>query len=313
MRILITGGNGFLGKHICNNLNSKGIKQIKDISKEGDGYFIFNKKDFDLTNKTECLNLIESFNPTNIIHAAAKVGGIGANQKYPADFFYENIMMGINLIDSCKNKKINNITIIGTVCSYPKITDIPFKEEDLWNGYPEETNAAYGISKKVLLTQAISYKKQYGLNFSYLMLVNLYGPYDNFSEESSHVIPALIKKFVEAKNQNKPFVEIWGTGQASREFLFVEDGAEAIVRSLNFDIDEPMNIGSGLEINISQLVSVIKTIINYKGDIIFNSEYPDGQPRRCLDISKSKKILGNYCNISLYDGLKKTINWYLSK
>lgn len=313
MRILITGGNGFLGKHICNNLNSKGIKQIKDISKEGDGYFIFNKKDFDLTNKTECLNLIESFNPTNIIHAAAKVGGIGANQKYPADFFYENIMMGINLIDSCKNKKINNITIIGTVCSYPKITDVPFKEQDLWNGYPEETNAAYGISKKVLLTQAISYKKQYGLNFSYLMLVNLYGPHDNFNEESSHVIPALIKKFVEAKNKNKPFVEIWGTGQASREFIFVEDGAEAIVRSLNFDIDEPMNIGSGLEINISQLVSVIKTIVNYKGDIIFNSQYPDGQPRRCLDISKSKKILGNYCNISLYDGLKKTIRWYLSK
>ena len=313
MRILITGGNGFLGKHICNNLNSKGIKQIKDISKEGDGYFIFNKKDFDLTNKTECLNLIESFNPTNIIHAAAKVGGIGANQKYPADFFYENIMMGVNLIDSCKNKKINNITIIGTVCSYPKITDVPFKEQDLWNGYPEETNAAYGISKKVLLTQAISYKKQYGLNFSYLMIVNLYGPHDNFNEESSHVIPALIKKFVEAKNKNKPFVEIWGTGQASREFIFVEDGAEAIVRSLNFDIDEPMNIGSGLEINISQLVSVIKTIINYKGDIIFNSQYPDGQPRRCLDISKSKKILGNYCNISLYDGLKKTIRWYLSK
>lgn len=313
MRILITGGNGFLGKHICNNLNSKGIKQIKDISKKGDGYFIFNKKDFDLTNKTECLNLIESFNPTNIIHAAAKVGGIGANQKYPADFFYENIMMGINLIDSCKNKKINNITIIGTVCSYPKITDVPFKEQDLWNGYPEETNAAYGISKKVLLTQAISYKKQYGLNFSYLMLVNLYGPHDNFNEESSHVIPALIKKFVEAKNKNKPFVEIWGTGQASREFIFVEDGAEAIVRSLNFDIDEPMNIGSGLEINISQLVSVIKTIVNYKGDIIFNSQYPDGQPRRCLDTSKSKKILGNYCNISLYDGLKKTIRWYLSK
>lgn len=313
MRILITGGNGFLGKHICNNLNYKGIKQIKDITKEGDGYFIFNKKDFDLTNKTQCLNLIESFNPTNIIHAAAKIGGIGANQKYPADFFYENIMMGINLIDSCKNKKINNITIIGTVCSYPKITDVPFKEQDLWNGYPEETNAAYGISKKVLLTQAISYKKQYGLNFSYLMLVNLYGPHDNFNEESSHVIPALIKKFVEAKNKNKPFVEIWGTGQASREFIFVEDGAEAIVRSLNFDIDEPMNIGSGLEINISQLVSVIKTIVNYKGDIIFNSQYPDGQPRRCLDISKSKKILGNYCNISLYDGLKKTIRWYLSK
>ena len=313
MKILITGGNGFLGKHICKNLKSKGFKLILDINENTDGYFIFNKKDFDLTNKNQCLNLIKKLKPTNIIHAAAKVGGIGANQKYPADFFYENIMMGVNLIDSCKNKKINNITIIGTVCSYPKITDVPFKEQDLWNGYPEETNAAYGISKKVLLTQAISYKKQYGLNFSYLMLVNLYGPHDNFNEESSHVIPALIKKFVEAKNKNKPFVEIWGTGQASREFIFVEDGAEAIVRSLNFDIDELMNIGSGLEINISQLVSVIKTIVNYKGDIIFNSQYPDGQPRRCLDISKSKKILGNYCNISLYDGLKKTIRWYLSK
>jgi GDP-L-fucose synthase len=313
MRMLVTGGYGFLGNHICKKLESFGINEIKDINENTNGFYRFHKKNFNMINKNECLDLIEKFNPNQIIHAAARVGGIGANKKYPADYFYENVMMGINLIDSCKNKNVEKITLIGTVCSYPKITQVPFKESSLWDGYPEETNAPYGIAKKALLTQAMSYKEQYGLNFNYIIPVNLYGIGDNFDDQNSHVIPALIKKFVNAKNNNLNSVEVWGTGNATREFLYVDDAAEAIVKSINKDFFSPMNIGSEIEMTIKQIVAMIKTFINYNGDVIFNSNYPDGQPRRCLDTTLSKKILGNYAKTSLYDGLKKTIDWYCSK
>jgi len=312
MRILITGGYGFLGKSICNNLKSKGIKELTNIDESGEGYYRFRKKDFDIIDKQQCLELIKKFNPEKIIHAAAKVGGIGANKKYPADFFYENLMMGVNLIDSCKNTSINKIVLIGTVCSYPKITPVPFKESNLWDGYPEETNAGYGIAKKTLLTQAISYKQQYGIDFTYLLMVNLYGIGDNFDDQSSHVIPALIKKFVNAKKNNLNSVEVWGTGNATREFLYVDDASEAIVRSVDkCGSFEPINIGNGFEVTIKQITSMIKTIVGYNGEIVFNTNYPDGQPRRCLDTTLSKQNLGDYANTSLYEGLKKTIEWYL--
>lgn len=311
MKILITGGYGFLGKSICNNLESKGIKEITNVNDSGEGYYRFRKKDFDLVKKEDCLKLINEFNPEKIIHAAGKVGGIGANKKYPADFFYENLMMGVNLIDSCKNTNINKIVLVGTVCSYPKITPVPFKESNLWDGYPEETNAGYGIAKKTILTQAISYKQQYNIDFAYLLMVNLYGIGDNFDDQSSHVIAALIKKFVNAKKNNLKSVEIWGTGNATREFLYVDDAAEAIVRSIDkCGSFEPMNIGNGFEITIKQITSMIKTIVGYNGEIVFNTNYPDGQPRRCLDTSLSKQNLGDYANTSLYEGLKKTIEWY---
>ena len=312
MRILVTGGHGFLGTHICNRLKLKGIKDLKNIDSYEKGYYRFNKKEFNLVKKSDCLELISRFKPEKIIHVAAKVGGIGANKKYPADYFYENIMMGLNLIDSCKNSCVQKIILIGTVCSYPKITSIPFKESSLWDGYPEETNSGYGIAKKTLLTQAISYKEQYGLNFNYLIPVNLYGIGDSFDEESSHVIPALIKKFVHAKNNSINFVEVWGTGNATREFLYVDDAAEAIVRSIDIDPSiEPMNIGNSVEITIKQIATMIKTIVCYNGEIVFNSNYPDGQPRRCIDTTKSKQKIGDYAKTSLYEGLKKTIEWYL--
>lgn len=312
MRILITGGYGFLGNHICENLKTKNINEIKNIDDDGDGYFRFHKKDFDIIDFNQCLNLILKFKPDIIIHAAAKVGGIGSNKKYPADYFYENLMMGVNIIHACKNINIKKLILVGTVCSYPKITEVPFKEVNLWNGYPEETNAGYGMSKKAWLTQAISYNQQYGLNFCYILLVNMYGPKDNFNEESSHVIPALIKKFLNAKHKNLSHVEVWGTGNATREFLYVSDAAEGIVRCIdNYNSIEPINIGNGVEITIKELSFMIKDIIEYNGNIIFNDNYPDGQPRRCLDISLSVNKLGKYATTNIYDGLKNTINWYL--
>jgi GDP-L-fucose synthase len=310
-RILITGGCGFLGTHICQGLAKKEIQELKNLESSENGFYKFRSKEFDLVNQKQCSELINKFKPNVIIHAAAKVGGIGANKEYPADYFYDNLMMGANIIHCSKNANIEKLVLIGTICSYPKFASVPFNEKELWNGYPEETNAPYGIAKKALLTQAMAYKQQYGLNFIYLMPVNLYGIGDNFDEKTSHVIPALIKKFLFAKKNNKECVEIWGTGEPTREFLYAEDAAHAIISCTEkYNDSDPMNIGYGNEIKINQLATMIKNIIGYKGSVVYNNNYPDGQPRRCLNISKSTKIIGFYANTDLYHGLKKTIDWY---
>jgi len=313
-RILITGGYGFLGDHICQNLLSLGIKEKSKLNNKNYGFYRFRSSDFDITNLKNVYNLYESYKPDVIIHAAAKVGGIGANSKFPADYFYDNIMMGINLIHATKTYPIEKLVLIGTICSYPKFTPIPFKESDIWNGYPEETNAPYGIAKKALLTQAQAYKQQYGLNYIYLMPVNLYGIGDNFDDATSHVIPALIKKFALAKKEKMEQVEIWGTGSPTREFLYVDDCADAIVKcTQKCENPEPINLGFGNDISINHLAEMIKSLVGYDGEIFYNSTYPDGQPKRCLDVSKSIKQIGIYAKTDLYHGLKRTIDWYLSK
>ena len=310
-RILITGGCGFLGTHICQGLAKKEIQELKNLESSENGFYKFRSKEFDLVNQKQCSELINKFKPNVIIHAAAKVGGIGANKEHPADYFYDNLMMGANIIHCSKNANIEKLVLIGTICSYPKFASVPFNEKELWNGYPEETNAPYGIAKKALLTQAMAYKQQYGLNFIYLMPVNLYGIGDNFDEKTSHVIPALIKKFLFAKKNNKECVEIWGTGEPTREFLYAEDAAHAIISCTEkYNDPDPMNIGYGNEIKINQLATMIKNIIGYEGSVVYNNNYPDGQPRRCLNISKSTNIIGFYANTDLYHGLKKTIDWY---
>ena len=310
-RILITGGHGFLGNHICSKLKEHGVFELNKINSIENGFYRFRSSDYDLTSHAKTMELFHSFRPDIVIHAAAKVGGIGANKAHPADYFYDNLMMGVNIINTTKYFPVEKLVIIGTICSYPKYTQIPFNEDDIWNGYPEETNAPYGIAKKALLTQAIAYKQQYGLNFIYLMPVNLYGIGDNFNEKSSHVIPALIKKFMIAKRDKKEFVEIWGTGEPTREFLYVDDAADAIVKCTSiYNEPDPMNIGYGIEIKISHLAQIIKDLVGYDGEVIYNHLHPDGQPRRCLNVSKSVQTIGFYAKTDLYHGLKNTIEWY---
>jgi len=301
-RILITGGRGFLGSHLISKLHKRGIKkeQIKVISIE----------DSDLRKWENCLNAVEGVDV--VIHLAAKVGGIGFNQNYPAELFYDNAIMGIQLIEAARQKKIEKFVAIGTICAYPKFTPVPFKEDQLWNGYPEETNAPYGLAKKMLLVQTQSYRKQYGFNAIYLLPVNLYGPGDNFNPDSSHVIPALIKKFIDAKMSGEKEVVVWGTGEVSREFLYVEDAAEGIILATeNYNDSEPVNIGAGFEIKIKELVNIIAELTEFKGEIVWDKSKPDGQPRRCLDTSRAKKYFGFEAKIELREGIKKTIKWYL--
>jgi GDP-L-fucose synthase len=301
-RILITGGAGFLGSHIIENLVQKRGISENQIA-------ILRSKDMDLRIYENCKKAVESVDI--IIHLAARVGGIGFNQKNPGTLFYDNIIMGAQLMEAARLAKVEKFVQIGTVCAYPKFTPPPFKEVDLWNGYPEETNAPYGIAKKSLLTMTQAYRQQYGVNFIYLLPVNLYGPKDNFDLESSHVIPALIRKFVEATEKGQRTVEIWGTGQASREFLFVEDAAEAIVLATEkYNKAEPVNLGTGQEITIRDLVKLIVQFTNYYGKIVWDNSKPDGQPRRCLDTSKAKKEFGFEAKTSFNEGLQKTIAWY---
>ncbi len=301
MKYLVTGGAGFLGKFVESELISGGVSK-KDI-------FIPRSADHDLRNAEVCKKLVKNIDV--VIHLAARVGGIGYNQAHPASLFYDNATMGINLIHSAHLARVKKVVIVGTVCAYPKFTTVPFKESDLWNGYPEETNAPYGLAKKMLLVQAQAYRAEYGLNAIYLLPVNLYGPGDNFDPASSHVIPALIKKFVEAVRQNKSEVTIWGTGRASREFLFVKDASRAIVlASRKYNSPEPINIGSGQEITILKLATLIGKMTGFKGKIIFDSTKPDGQPRRSLDVSKATKLFGFTAETSFPAGLKKTIAWY---
>jgi GDP-L-fucose synthase len=301
-KILLTGGAGFLGTHLVDNLIHK-----RGVSKNQ--IFIPRSKDFDLRIWANCQKVVE--NVDIVIHLGARVGGIGFNQKYPGTLFYDNIMMGTQLIEAARLAKVNKFVQLGTVCAYPKFTPTPFKEDDLWNGYPEETNAPYGIAKKALLVMAQAYRQQYNMNIIYLLPVNLYGPGDNFDLESSHVIPALIRKFTSAVKNGEKQVVIWGTGKASREFLYVEDAAEGIVVAAEkYDKPAPVNLGSGREVTIKELVNLIAKLTKFEGQIIWDFSKPDGQPRRYLDTTRAKAEFGFEAKKGLEEGLSKTIDWY---
>ena len=300
-RVLVTGGAGFLGSYVVSR-----IKEARTI--------VPRSFTDDLRDKYRCEQLFFREQPDAVIHLAATCGGIGANRASPGKYFYDNMLMGLNIIECCHSFKTAKLVLVGTVCSYPKHCPVPFKEEDIWNGYPEETNAAYGIAKKSLYIMTKAYQEQYGLNSTVLILSNLYGPRDNFKDESSHVIPALIKKIYKAKAGNLPNVEIWGDGTPTREFLYADDAARAIVSSLDYQTDaEPINIGTGQEISIRELAYKIKNIMQYDGDILFNPEYPNGQPRRCVNTEKAEKLFNFKALIDLGTGLENTIDWYINR
>jgi len=266
-----------------------------------------------LTKYQDCKRLVSKKHKADIIiHLAAVVGGIGINKDNPGKFFYDNLMMGVQLVETSRLAKIPKVVLIGTICAYPKFTEVPFKEEDLWDGYPEETNAPYGLAKKMLLVQSQAYRKQYGFNSIYLLPVNMYGPGDNFDLYSSHVIPALIRKCVEAVQNNKDYIEVWGTGKASREFLYVEDAARGILLAAEkYNSSEPVNLGAGFEITIKELVYKIAKLTDFKGEIRWDSSKPNGQPRRSLDVSKAKKLFGYEAKVNFDEGLKRTIDWFI--
>ena len=300
-KFLLTGGAGFVGSYIVEKLINKGVKN-QNIR-------IPRSKNHDLRTWENCKEVVKDIDI--VIHLAARVGGIGFNMKYPADLFYDNAIMGIQLLEASRLAGVKKFIGIGTVCSYPKFTPVPFKEDDLWNGFPEETNSPYGIAKKILLVQQQAYRAQYGFDSIYLIPVNLYGPRDHFDPEDSHVIPALILKFSEAKRNNEGKVTVWGTGRVSREFLYVEDAAQAILDATeNYNKPEPVNIGTSEEIMIKDLVDLIKDLVGYKGNIVWDSEKPDGQPKRKLDVSKAEQQFGFKSTINLKQGLQKTITWF---
>jgi GDP-L-fucose synthase len=303
-RILVTGGDGFLGSYVVKELRERGCKNI----------FIPRHKEYDLV-RMECVKKVyQDARPDIVIHLAAKVGGIGANRENPGTFFYENLMMGVQLMEIGRQRGIDKFVAVGTICSYPKFTPVPFKEEDLWNGYPEETNAPYGLAKKMLLVQSQAYRQQYGFNSIFLLPVNLYGPGDNFHPSSSHVMPALIKKCCDAVKRKDKEIVVWGTGRVTREFLYVEDAASGIVLATEkYDKSDPVNLGAGFEISIKDLVKVIIKLTGFKGKIIWDKTKPDGQPRRCLDTSRAYKEFGFKAKVNLEDGLKRTIVWYKNK
>jgi len=300
--ILVTGGTGFLGSHVVAYLLKEGAKDVvAPFSKE-----------YDLRSQPVCEALMKKVKPDIVIHLAANVGGIGYNQEYPGSLFYDNLTMGVHVMHEAWRAGVQKFVAIGTICAYPKFTPVPFKEEDLWNGYPEETNAPYGLAKKMLLVQSQSYRKQYGFNSIFLLPVNLYGPGDNFNEKSSHVIPALIKKFVNAKAKNEPKVIVWGTGAPTREFLYVEDAAHSIVLATKrYNKPEPINLGSSFELSIHELAHQIGDIVGYKGEVEFDVTKPDGQPRRKLDVSKAEAEFGFRSSTPFDIGLKRTIELYL--
>jgi len=300
-KILLTGGAGFLGSFLLGKLKERGVKE--------ENVRIPRSKDVDLRRWENCLQVVKDMDI--VIHLAARVGGIGYNQAYPASLFYDNAVMGIQMMEAARQEGVEKFTAIGTICAYPKFTQVPFKEEDLWNGYPEETNAPYGLAKKMLLVQSQAYRRQYGFNAIFLLPVNLYGPGDNFDLQSSHVIPALIRKFTEAVRDDKGEVEVWGSGEISREFLYVEDAAEAIALATErYNKPEPVNIGAGFEIKIKDLVKLIAELTGFKGEIRWDKTRPDGQPRRRLDVSKAKEEFGFEAKVDFREGLKRTIEWY---
>ena len=308
-RVLVTGGAGFLGSFVVEKLQERGCKEI----------FVPRSKDYDLVEMEAVRRLYRDAKPDIVIHLAARVGGIGANRANPGKFFYDNLMMGVQMMEVGRQVGLEKFVAVGTVCAYPKFTPVPFKEEDLWNGYPEETNAPYGLAKKMLLVQAQAYRQQYGFNAIYLLPVNLYGPGDNFDPETSHVIPALIRKFIEVKslpqspNLQPPTITVWGTGKPTREFLYVEDCAEAIVLATEkYNRPDPINIGAGFEISIKELAELIAKMTDFQGKIIWDSTKPDGQPRRMLDTTRAFEEFGFEARTPLEEGLRKTIDWYLS-
>ncbi len=300
--VIVTGGAGFLGSYVCEELRKKGCKSIT----------IPRSSEYDLTTEKDVIKLYkENPNTDIVIHLAAIVGGIGANREHPGSFYYKNLMMGAMLMEHARRSKIGKFVAVGTICAYPKFTPVPFKEEDLWGGYPEETNAPYGLAKKMMLVQAQAYRQEYNFNAIYLLPVNLYGPRDNFDPKSSHVIPALIKKVYDAQKNGEDKIVCWGTGKASREFLYAEDAAEGIVLAAEkYDGSEPVNLGAGKEITIKELVQTIAKLMNFKGKIEWDSTKPDGQPRRCLDVTRAKKYFGFEAKTDFITGLKETINWY---
>ncbi|MBN1595041.1 GDP-L-fucose synthase [candidate division FCPU426 bacterium] len=303
-RVLVTGGAGFLGSHLIARLQSCGCGQLIAPAME----------ECDLTREENIRRLYEKHRPQTVIHLAAVVGGIGANRENPGRFFYDNIIMGVQLIEQARRFGVEKFTALGTICAYPKFTPVPFQEENLWNGYPEETNAPYGLAKKMLLVQAQAYRQQYGMNVIYLLPVNLYGPRDNFHPGSSHVIPALIKKCLEAKEKGEKEIIVWGDGSPTREFLYVEDAARGIILATEkYDGPEPVNLGSGREISIKDLVGVIARLTGFGGQIVWDKEKPNGQPRRCLDTSRAKKYFGFTAEMDFETGLKNTIDWYLGQ
>jgi GDP-L-fucose synthase len=303
-RVVVTGGAGFLGSVVVEKIRACGCPNV----------IVPRSREFNLLERESVVRLLEKARPDIILHLAGVVGGIGENQKYPGRFFYENALMGIQLIEEARRAGVGKLVCVGTVCAYPKLTPIPFREEDLWNGYPEETNAPYGLAKKMLLVQLQSYRQEYGFNGIYLLPVNLYGPGDNFDLETSHVIPALIRKFVEAKSRGERKIVAWGTGNISREFLYVDDAAEGIMLATErLNKTDPMNLGSGQEITIRELVDLVRELSGYDGEIVWDSSQPDGQPRRCLDTSRARTEFGFVASTGLREGLQKTIRWYESQ
>jgi len=302
-KILVTGGAGFLGSFIVEKLTKERGVDLRNIR-------VPRSNEIDLRKWENCVKAVDGANI--VIHLAAKVGGIGFNRNYPATLFYDNAIMGIQLMEAARQEGVQKFVAIGTVCAYPKYAPIPFREEDLWNGYPEETSAPYGIAKKVLLVQAQAYRQQYGFNAIFLLPVNLYGPRDNFHPEHSHVTPALVKKIVDAKLEGRSKVVVWGTGRASREFLYVEDAAEGILLATEkYDKPAPINLGVGREITIKELVNLIAELVGYEGKIVWDSSKPDGQPRRCLETSKAREEFGFEAKTDFKEGLNRTIRWYL--
>ena len=301
-RITVTGGAGFLGSFVVEKLRERGVSDV----------FIPRSKDYDLRFSDEIRRILKESRPNIVIHLAARVGGIGANQANPAPFFYDNLMMGVQLLHESCLARVEKFVAVGTVCSYPKFTPVPFREEDIWDGYPEETNAPYGLAKKMLLVQSQTYRQQYGFNSIFLLPANMYGPRDNFDPDSSHVIPALIRKCIEAKERNDGQITAWGTGKATREFLYVEDAAEGILMATErYNESRPVNLGTGTEISIEKLAHLIAELTGFKGNIVWDATKPDGQPRRFLNTTRSKNLFGFQAKMILEDGLRETVKWYL--
>jgi GDP-L-fucose synthase len=301
--VVVTGGSGFLGSYVVRELEKAGCRHI----------FVPRSQQYDLRDQAAVQQLYADARPDVVIHLAARVGGIGANRENPGTYFYDNLVMGVQLIETGRRLGLEKFVCVGTVCAYPKFTPVPFHEDDLWNGYPEETNAPYGIAKKALLVQLQAYRQQYGMNGIYLLPVNLYGPGDNFDPASSHVIPALIKKCVDAVDADAPFIDAWGTGSASREFLYAVDAARAIVLATQrYDGAEPVNLGAHREITIRELVTLIAELTGFRGEIRWDVTKPDGQPRRCLDTTRARELFGFTATTDFREGLRETIDWYRS-
>jgi GDP-L-fucose synthase len=302
-RVVVTGGAGFLGSFVVEQLQQRNVADV----------FVPRSREYNLCDIEAIRRMLADARPDVIIHLAARVGGIGANRAHPAEFFYDNLMMGVPLLHEAWQRGVEKFVAIGTVCAYPKHTPVPFLEEEIWNGYPEETNAPYGLAKKMLLVQTQTYRQQYGFDAIYLLPVNLYGPRDNFDLETSHVIPALIRKCIEARAKGADHIEVWGTGKPTREFLYVEDAAEGILMAAErLNESEPVNLGSGMEISIGDLVRLIARLTNFHGEVVLDSSKPDGQPRRCLDTSKAERLFGFRAQTPFEEGLRRTIEWYES-